>query len=81
MKVYTGLDSQGREPLTDRVARYLGTWPQGLSTNRMAAWVERCSRGGGYTEQEYFQALRDLRDSGRVAIANGIWYLRRKSNE
>lgn len=78
MKRYTGLDAQGREPLSERVMRYLGTWPEGLSTDRMAAWISSCTRGGGYTEQEYFQALRDLRNSERIAIANKTWYVRKQ---
>lgn len=30
--------------------------------------------------REYEAGLTRLRDSGRIAIANGIWYVRRKIN-
>jgi len=65
-----------KEPAESRLLRYLGTWPTGLSTDRMGAWIASCSRGGGYSEKEYQAALTKLRDSGRIAIANGIWYVR-----
>lgn len=65
-----------KEPAESRLIRYLGTWPSGLSTDRMGAWIASCSRGGGYSEKEYQAALTKLRDSGRIAIANGTWYAR-----
>lgn len=67
-----------KDAIDGRVMRYLSSWPEGLSTARMAAWIQSCSRGGGYTPQEYEGALRELRDSGRIAIANGTWYVRKQ---
>lgn len=67
-----------RDEIEGKLLRYLGTWPEGLSTSRMGAWIKSCSRGGGYSEREYEAGLTKLRDSGRIAIANGIWYLRSK---
>lgn len=78
MKTYTRVGDDGRVVLEDRLLRYLGTWPEGLSTDRMGAWIHSCSKNGGYTEKEYQQALRNLRDSGRIAIANSVWYIRKK---
>jgi hypothetical protein len=66
----------GKEPIDNRIFRYLSTWPEGLSTVRMSAWIQSCTREGGYTLREFDDGLRRLRDSGRIAIANGIWYIR-----
>lgn len=76
MRLYTELDAEGREDIESRLLRYMAGWTEGLSTDRMGAWIHSCTRGGGYSEKEYQDALRRLRDSGRIAIANGIWYLR-----
>lgn len=80
MKIYSGLDERGREEIDSRLIRYLSGWPEGLSTDRMGAWIHSCSRGGGYSEKEYQEGLKRLRDSGRIAIACGVWYLRKKIN-
>lgn len=77
MKNYAVLDSLGREDIENRLMRYLGTWPEGLSTARMSAWIHSCTKLGGYSVFEYEAALRRLRDSGRIAIACGIWYTRK----
>lgn len=78
MKTYSRVGEDGRVLIEDRITRYLGTWSEGLSTARMNAWVDSCYRGGGYTLKEYMDALRRLRDSGRIAFACGIWYLRKQ---
>lgn len=78
MKSYAELDPKGREYVESRLLRYLSTWPEGLSSDRMGAWIHSCSRGGGYSEKEYQGALYSLRNSGRIAIANDVWYIRRK---
>lgn len=75
-KCYGALDSKGRTLLESRLMRYLLTWPEGLSSARMHAWVDSCTKGGGYTYSECQTAITELRDSGRIAIANGVWYLR-----
>lgn len=79
MKRYAVLDDKGREDIESRLLRYLGTWPEGLTSDRMGAWIHSCSKQGGYSESEYQQALYRLRDSGRIAIANKIWYLRKQT--
>lgn len=76
MKKYSGF---GKEPakltVETKVSQYLARHPDGLGTLRMNAWIESCRRGG-YTLKEFNDALRSLRDSGRIAFANGVWYLR-----
>jgi hypothetical protein len=67
-----------RDEIDGKLMRYLSGWSKGLSTSRMGAWIKSCTRGGGYSEKEYEAGLTRLRDSGRIAIANGIWYLRGK---
>ena len=67
-----------KDDIEGKLLRYLSGWPEGLTTARMGAWIHSCTRLGGYSEREYDDALRKLRDSGRIAIANGIWYLRGK---
>ena len=59
-----------------KLIRYLYRWPEGLSTTRMAAWIASCRKDDGYTNKEYESALYSLRDSGRVACVNKIWYLK-----
>lgn len=59
-----------------KLLRYLGRWPEGLSTGRMRAWIASCSKDNGYTHQEYETALTNLRDAGRVACTNGNWWLK-----
>lgn len=78
-KCFAELDSSGRESVEGRLMRYLSTWPEGLSTDRMGAWIRSCFKGGGYSEREYEAALKSLRDSGRIAIANSVWYIRKKA--
>lgn len=73
MKTYYPL---GKQSVENRLIRYLTAWPEGISTDRMGAWIHSCTKHGGYKEKEYQDALRSLRDSERIAIANGIWYLR-----
>lgn len=60
----------------EKIIRYLGRHPSGLSTGTITAWIESCRRGGGYTFQELQQALYALRDSGRVAVTNKLWWLK-----
>jgi len=64
-----------REPLERRIVRYLQKHVA-LSTEQMYAWVHSCTKDGGYSLGEFDQTLRDLRNDGRVACANGEWYLR-----
>jgi hypothetical protein len=59
-----------------KVTQYLARWPEGLTSARMGAWINSCTKHEGYTPKEFESALRFLRDSGRIAIANGIWYPR-----
>ena len=63
-------------PLESKLIVYLSRWPEGLSTTRMQAWIASCRKNGGFTFTEYDDALRSLRDSGRVACVNKIWYLK-----
>ena len=76
-KKYSGF---GKEPakltVETKVIQYLARHPDGLGTLSMNAWIDSCTRGGGYFFQEYMSALYSLRDSGRIAFANGVWYLR-----
>ena len=64
-----------REPLARRIVRYLQKHVA-LSTSQMYAWAHSCTKGGGYSLGEFDQTLRDLRNDGRIAYANGEWYLR-----
>jgi hypothetical protein len=64
-----------REPLARRIVRYLHKHVA-LSTAQMYAWAHSCTKGGGYSLGEFDQTLRDLRNEGRIACANGEWYLR-----
>jgi len=64
-----------REPLARRIVRYLQKHVA-LSTDQMYAWVWSCTKDGGYSTAEFDQTLRDLRNEGRIAVANGEWYLR-----
>lgn len=77
MKTYGVIDEKGREEIDSRLMRYLGGWPEGLSTDRMGAWIHSCSKAGGYSEKEFQAGLKRLRDSGKIAIANGVWYIRK----
>jgi hypothetical protein len=77
MKSYGVSDEKGREDICSRILRYLGSHPSGLSTDAMASWIRHCTKLGGYTMREYEAALTQLRDSGRIAIANKIWYQRK----
>ncbi len=80
-KCYSGLDAQGRQEIESRLLRYMSGWPEGLSTDRMGAWIHSCTKGGGYTEKEYRDALTHLRDSGQIAIANSVWYIRKRATQ
>ncbi len=77
-KTYSRVGPDGRVIIDDRILRYLATWPSGLSTDRMGAWIHSCSKAGGYSEKEYQTSLYRLRDAGSIAIANGIWYVRKQ---
>ena len=82
MKKHSGFGEQPEKlPAEVKVLRYLARWSQGLSTLRMHAWIDSCSRGGGYTLSEFETALKRLRDSDRIAFANGVWYLRSKPTQ
>jgi len=70
------LGANRRLDIETKLLRYLGRWPEGLSTARMRAWIDSCRKHGGYTPSEYEGALYSLRDSGRVACVNGVWYLK-----
>jgi hypothetical protein len=59
-----------------KLLRYLLKWPSGLTTPRMRAWIDSCTKAGGYPWQEFEAALYSLRDSSRIACVNGIWYLK-----
>jgi hypothetical protein len=63
-------------PIETKLIVYLSRWPEGLSTSRMQAWIASCRKDDGYTMREYDSALISLRDSGRVACVNKIWYLK-----
>ena len=63
-------------PIETKLVVYLSRWPEGLSTTRMYAWIESCRKDNGYTSAEFDSALKSLRDSGRVACVNKIWYLK-----
>lgn len=79
MKSYGVIDERGREEIDSRIMRYLGSWPEGLTSDRMAAWIRSCTKNGGYTAREFEAGLTRLRDSGRIAIANRIWYVRKNN--
>lgn len=66
-----------RPDIEGKLVRYLSGRPQGLSTDRMGAWIHSCTKGGGYTEKEFSEAQKSLREKGIIAFANGVWYLRR----
>jgi len=66
-----------RPDIEGKLVRYLSGWPQGLSTDRMGAWIHSCTKGGGYTEKEFTEARRSLREKGIIAFASGVWYLRK----
>ncbi len=63
-------------PIEEKIILYLSHWPEGLSTSRMQAWIASCRKDNGYTFGEYDDALRSLRDSGRVACVNKTWYIK-----
>lgn len=66
----------GKPTAECKIERYLARWPEGLTRSRMAAWIDSCTKNDGYTPREFEAGLKNLRDSARIAIANGIWYLR-----
>jgi hypothetical protein len=66
----------GKPTAERKVEQYLARWPQGLTSARMAAWIDSCTKDGGYSWKEFETAKKTLRDSGVIAHANGIWYLR-----
>jgi len=63
------------ETLEHRIVRYLHKHVA-LSTAQMYAWSQSVTRNGGYTLADFDACLYYLRDSGRIAVANGEWYLR-----
>ncbi len=77
MKKHSGFGKEPPKPdIEAKLIRYLTTNPKGVSTALMNAWIDSCSRGGGYTWAECDAAKQRLRDSGRIAFASGVWYLR-----
>ena len=60
-----------------RVFRYISQHPEGLSSSQMQAWASSVR----LYDVEWFDvdaALRTMRDSGAIAVANGLWYARDK---
>lgn len=81
MKSFSQKDNLGREEIDSRIIRYLSGWPEGLSTDRMAAWIRSCVKAGGYSMREFEDSLTRLRNAGSIAIANKIWYTRKVKND
>jgi hypothetical protein len=63
------------ETLEGRILRYLSKHVA-LSTAQMFAWSNSVTKNGGHSLGEFDQTLRDMRNAGRIACANGEWYLR-----
>lgn len=63
------------EFLQKRLLRYVGTHKSGVSGSQMTTWA-RSIRLHDITFQDVERALTALRNSGQIAIANGLWYSR-----
>lgn len=60
----------------EKIARYLMTHPSGVSGAQLRAWLDSCRKNGGFTFLEQDDALRNLRDQGRIVCTSGVWWLK-----
>lgn len=65
-----------RVDLRLRILCWLTNHPEGVPNLQMLAWVDSCTRFGGYTTAETRQTLFQLRHEALIACTNGLWYRR-----
>jgi hypothetical protein len=65
-----------RVDLRLRILRWLTRHPEGVPNAQMLAWVDSCTRFGGYTSAEARQTLFQLRHESEIACTNGLWHRR-----
>lgn len=63
-----------------KIIKYLMRHPSGVSGRLMAAWLDSCTKDGGFTWHQVDNAKIALRDQGRIACTNGTWWLKDSFN-
>lgn len=64
------------EAAETKILRYLMRHPSGVSGSQIDAWLDSCRKDGGFIYAEMCAAKTSLRDSGRIACTNGVWWLK-----
>lgn len=62
-----------RPELRLRILRWLHNHPEGVPNLQLLAWVDSCTRFGGYTISECRETLFQLRHEALIACTNGLW--------